>query len=92
MKPSLAFAFRWSELKGRYLTSWVQPLRAFHKRAPASQDEVVTAVTVPLDTPRSAIAPHVEAVVRHLFALFRGTEFDSRVIRGIVEESLQIRF
>jgi hypothetical protein len=92
LKTSLAFAFRWTKLKGRHLTSRVQPQRAFRSREPASQDEVVTVLTVPLDTPRTAIAPHVGPAVRNLFALFGGTEFESRVIEEIVDEALQIRF
>ena len=92
LKSSLTFAFRWSRLKGRHLTSWVEPRRAFRSRGPARQANVVTIVTVPLDTPLSALAPHVNHAVRNLFAVFGGTEVDSQVINRIVEDALQIRF
>jgi len=91
-KTSLAFAFRWSKLKGRYLSSWADKRRTFSPKGPATQEQVVSAVTIPLDTPRSAIAPHVDSVIRKLFALFNGAELESRIISEIVEEALQIRF
>jgi hypothetical protein len=90
-KSSLAFAFHWSSRSGRHLTSWVEPMRSFGARRPARQSSIVTNVTVPLDTPRSAIATHVNLAVRDLFALFGGMEFDSQVINRIVEGTLQIR-
>ncbi len=92
-KTSLSFSFRWSRLTGRRLTSWVEPIRgSFHSGSPARQDEVVTAVTVPLDTPRSAIGSHVEAAVRNLFAVFGGMEYPSHIVQEIVDDALQIRF
>jgi hypothetical protein len=92
LRTSLAFAFRWSKLKGRHLTSWIQPQRAFHSRGPARQDEALTAVTLALDTPHSAVAPHVESALRNLFALFGGMEFSSEVIGQIVTERLGTHF
>jgi len=94
-KTSLVFAFRWSKLKNRHLASWSDPRRRLISRlfrGAAHQDNVTADLTVPLDLPQSAIAPHVEGVVRHLFALFDGTEIDSDVISEIVEDSLKIRF
>jgi hypothetical protein len=92
MKASLALSFRWQGLKDRQLTSWVQPLRIVRPPGPARQDEVITTVTVPLDTPRSAIGSHVITAVRNLFALFGGMEFENRVIEEIAKDALQIRF
>ena len=87
-KTSLVFGFRWSGLEGRQLTSWARPLRAFQPRGTAVQNSIVTAVTAPLETPPSGIAPHVENAVRDLFALFGGMEFEGRVIEGIVAEAI----
>jgi hypothetical protein len=91
-KTSLVFAFRWNKLKGRHLTSWVEPQRSYYSSDQAYQDEFVTDVTVPLDTPLSALSPHVERAVRGLFGLFGGMEFESQVIEGIVKKSLETRF
>jgi Putative DNA-binding domain len=91
-KTAIGFAFRWSKLADRHLSSWAQPQRSVYSRGPARQNEVMTAVKVPLDTPRSAIPPHVEAAVRNLFALFGGMEFSSNVITDIAADALQVRF
>lgn len=91
-KTSLAFAFRWTKLKGRQLSSWADPRCTPHSGGAASQDELTTNVIVPLDTPLSAIAPHVESATRDLFAVFGGMEFGSDLISRIVEDALQNRF
>jgi hypothetical protein len=43
---------------------------------------------VPGDLPQSAIASHVEEIVKPLFALFGGKEFDSKIIADIVNKRL----
>lgn len=88
---SLVFGFRWSGLIGRLLTSWVEPMRRLRTHAPSNQDEIMTVVTVPLETPPDGIPPHVENAVRDLFALFGGMEIDSRVIEDIVMRLLRQR-
>jgi hypothetical protein len=89
---SLAFAFRWSGLKGRHLTSWASPDRHFYSRGPSQQDEITTKVVVPLETAQSGLALQVESAVAPVFSLFGGMKFDSSVIEGIVEQTLQRRF
>ena len=85
---SLAFAFRWNGLAGRQLTSWVDAGRAFRARGASQQDSITTDALVPLETPPSAISPHVEKLVAPLFALFGGMAFESSVIEGIVTETV----
>jgi Putative DNA-binding domain len=87
-KTVLQFGFRWSRLQGRRLVSWAEPGRMLHTQDTSSQDVIVTSVTVPLDTPPTGIAPHVENAVRDLFALFGGMQFESRVITDIVNKTL----
>lgn len=87
-ESSLAFAFRWSGLRGRSLTSWVEPQRSFHSRGSARQDVVTTQVLVPLEVPPSGIAGHVEAAVAPLFELFDGTRFEPSVVEGIVQQTI----
>jgi hypothetical protein len=71
------------------LASWAEPGRWFRTNAVAQEDECLTTVTVPLETPPTGIAPHVENAVRGLFVLFDGYEFESRIIEGIVSNTLQ---
>ena len=89
---SLAFAFRWRGLKGRHLTSWASPNRNFYSRGASQQDEIKTTVIVPLETALTGLAPFVECVVSPVFSLFGGMKFDSTVIEGIVEQTLQRQF
>lgn len=87
----LDFAFCWSGLADRELTSWVAPERSFHSRGPSRQSDVISKVEMSLDTPYSAFAPVVEQAVVPLFLLFGGMRFDSAVIEGIVKETLNRR-
>jgi len=88
---NLVFAFRWAGLLNRDLVSWVAPGRTFHSRGTSQQNEITTDVIVPLETPPSALAPHVEVTVDPLFALFGGMKFESSVIEGIVNETVKRR-
>jgi hypothetical protein len=91
-QTSVIFGFRWTGLQGRHLTSWGNPRRVLRPiGGVANQDQIVRPVTVPLDTPPAGIAPHVEKVVRGVFALFGGREFDSPVIEEIVAKMLRHR-
>jgi hypothetical protein len=91
-RTSLAFAFRWTGLLGRHLTSWVNPERTFFSRDESRQNVKVTQAMVPLDAPPSSIAAHVEAIVAPLFELFGGMRFETSVIEGIVRDTLSRRF
>ena len=89
----LAFAFRWRGIGGRRLSTWASPNRGWSclPNEPADQDELVTYVTLPVETPPDAIGPHAEAVVRPLFRLFKGWAFESSVIQDIVTNRLNNR-
>lgn len=91
-ETALAFAFRWTGLKDRYLASWVEPSRSLRSAGKSEQDEMTTTVSLPLETPRGAIAPYVEKAVAPLFVLFDGKRFESSVIEGIVNQTVGRRF
>lgn len=80
----LAFAFRWRGLRGRRLSTWANSRRNFYSRELADQDEIVTYATMPVATMPDAIGLHVEALVKPVFRLFGGWEFQSSVIQDIV--------
>jgi hypothetical protein len=72
-ETQLAFAFRWTKLRGRRLTSWANPRRSPPPmRSAAYQDEVLAFVNVPLDTPLSALGNYVYQAVQPLFEIFDG--------------------
>jgi hypothetical protein len=52
----LAYAFKWSKLRGRKLVSWANPGRYISPGKSAYQDEVISIINVPLETPLSALA------------------------------------
>src|SRR5205085_2300276 len=51
----LNFAFRWTGLKGRELTCWVEPLRSVLFRARAVDESKTSQISIALDTPDSAM-------------------------------------
>ncbi len=68
----LSFAFRWSKLKDRELSSWVKPERYISPGRYSHQDEVTAYVNVPIDTPLSALSEYVYKVTKELFSVFDG--------------------
>lgn len=88
----LSFAFRWTKLKGRELSSWVQRDRFISRGRHAYQDEVVSFTDVPLETPLSALNEFVSEVVQPLFEVFDGLALSNNVIdeltRRVVERRL----
>ncbi len=69
---TLGFAFQWTKLQGRRLEPWAYPLVTITSFGTAHQDQIVTSVELPLETPIAAIAPFVDEATRRLFALFNG--------------------
>ena len=88
----LAFAFRWTRLRGRELGSWAQPGRDIWPGRPAYQDDVTALVNVPLETPLSALSEFVNQAVQRLFEVFDGFTLSKNVVedltRRLVERKL----
>jgi len=91
-KTQLAFAFRWSCLKGRRLSSWSEPGRFSSSSYYAYQDEVLSFVNVPLETPISALDAYVAQAVKPLFEVFDGYTIGKKAVedytRRLVERRL----
>jgi hypothetical protein len=79
----LAFAFRWMKLQGRRLTSWAHLDRDIFPEPSAHQDEVLTFVDVPLETPLSALSNFVNQAVQPLFQVFDGFVLDRNVVEDL---------
>ena len=84
-KTQLAFGFQWTNLRGRELTSWVEPARYIPPGEPAYQDAVTTFIEVPLETPLSALGEFVNQAVRPLFEAFDGFVL-SKDVKDVVED------
>jgi hypothetical protein len=85
----LAFAFRWTKLQGRRLTSWVHPDRDIFPEPSAYQDEVLTFVDVPLETPLSALSNFVNQAVQPLFQLFDGFALSRDVVEDLTRRLIE---
>jgi hypothetical protein len=92
-ETTLAFAFKWTKLKGRQISSWARSnfgrsLPSIHS---AYQDEVMTFVNVPLDTPLSAISQYVNQAVKPLFQIFGGFTLSEDSIEDITRNLIERR-
>lgn len=85
---NLSVVFRWKGLEGRILSTWASPDRRLSGAGTAHQDKIVAETEIPVSTPINAIGLHVEKVLKPVFRLFDGKEFESSVIQDIVEETL----
>ena len=87
-ETQLAFAFRWTKLHGRELTSWAQPGRYIAPGRTAYQDEVVTSVIVPLETPLSAVPEFVHQALEPLFEVFDGFQISKEIVGELTRRLL----
>lgn len=87
----LAFAFRWTRLRGRELGSWIQPGRYISPGRHAYQDEVTVFVNVPLETPLSALSEYVNQVVQPLYEVFDGFSLDKGVVEDLTRRLVERR-
>lgn len=82
-KTTVVYAFRWSGLRGRRLSSWTHPTRSVFVRQESRQNvEEPPPLAVPLDTPTSALGPFVREATSGMFSAFGGFEPG----RGVTEE------
>ncbi len=87
---TLHYAFRWSGLRGRYLSSWTNPRRSVTSRYECRRQDMVDSpvIAVPLDTPTSALGSFVRTATADLFAAFGGFEPGPGVTEQLVGELL----
>jgi hypothetical protein len=88
-KTDLAFAFRWTKLRGRKLVSWSNPGRYISPGRSAYQDEVFTHIRVPLDTPLSALSDFVNIAVKPLFEIFDGFVLGKDVVEDLTRRLIE---
>ncbi|MCJ9671436.1 RNA-binding domain-containing protein [Neorhizobium sp. SHOUNA12B] len=82
---SAGFAFEWQGLENRSLHDWANPLIAFGAQGRSRSRSISSYAEVPLDTPHSALAPHVAQAVGPLFSAFDGYQPSMELIEGCVE-------
>ena len=87
----LSFAFRWNRLKGRHLTSWANPERYISSSRAAYQDEVLSFVDVPLETPLSALSEFVHRATQPVFEVFDGFSLSKEVTEDLARRLVERR-
>ena len=87
----LSFASRWKRLKGRQLTSWVNPERYISPTRSAYQDEVVSFVDVPLELPLSALSEYVHKAIQPVFEVFDGFSLSKEVTEDLTRRLVERR-
>jgi hypothetical protein len=87
----LSFAFRWTRLKGRQLTSWANPARYISPSRDAYQDEVLSFIDIPLETPLSALGEYVHRATQPLFEIFDGFTLSKEVTDDLTRRLVERR-
>lgn len=90
-KTQLAFGFQWSNLKGRQLVSWIEPMRHILPQR-AYQDRAITFVVVPLETPPSAFGEFVNSAVQPLYEIFDGFSLKKTQVEYLTRRTIEIKF
>lgn len=89
---NLEFAFRWSGISNRELSSWANPSRFLDYEPIAKQDDVFIAVEIPVQTAATAVYQYVDQITSKLFEAFEGYEISENVIeeicRSLIERKL----
>jgi hypothetical protein len=88
---TLGFAFRWKRLKGRQLTSWANPERYISPTRSAYQDEVISFLDVPLETPLSALSEYVHKATQPVFEVFDGFALSRDVTEDLTRRLIERR-
>ena len=87
-ETTLAYRTRWTRLRGRRLGSWVDSRSYRSPHGTAYQDEVVSTVDLPLETPESALFQYVYEAVEPLYEVFDGAKVPIETVEGIVDKAL----
>lgn len=87
------FRFRWTGLAGRRLVPWVNRLSSMGRSGstPAVDDAAESFVSMTLDVPHSALAPHVQVAIAPLFAAFGGYEPPPAAVENAVQQLVERR-
>lgn len=88
---TLEFAFKWTGLRGRTLSSWANSSRLLSVQRQAVQDVITSRVSVPLFSAPETVTEQTHAVVSRVFALFDGFEIGVTVVDDLVTRLLERR-
>ena len=90
-KISLAFAFRWSGLRGQHLVPWGQSGAIMIRADAARDDRAESNVNLPLSANEETIARTTHEAILPLMTIFGGYEPAYPVTKSLVDRLLQRR-
>lgn len=85
---TLHYSLRWSGLKERELSSWANPARDIRPGYTSRQSDEMVLLSLPLETPASALGRHVRAATAPLFSTFNGFAPGPSVVEDLTNELL----
>jgi hypothetical protein len=80
-KTSLSFMFVWNNLRGRTMSSWVDPMRMFWGGRPGDRERADSYIEVPLDMPLSRLGSVTKEVTNPLF-----DAFDANIDPSVIDD------
>lgn len=85
------FAFRWTGLDGRKLSPWANWSNSFgiHYSGQSHTSNIDSFVSVPVETPHSALAPYVYTAIAPLLALFDGYAPPQELVENCVRKMIE---
>ena len=83
------FAFQWTGLNGRALSSWSSPRWYVGAHGTSHSDVAEADIHIQLEVSHSALAPHVAKAVGPLFALFDGYKLPQETIEECVQKLIK---
>lgn len=94
-QAKLEFMFRWSGLRDRVLSSWVNRMISMRyitlTPRTTKQDTVTSMVTVPIDAPPSVFAEYVKTAVQPLYEVFEGFVLPGSIVDELIQKLLERR-
>ncbi|BAY35658.1 response regulator receiver modulated translation initiation factor IF-2 (plasmid) [Nostoc carneum NIES-2107] len=88
-QTQLAFAFKWSSLRGRRLYSWAKPQFYSVSSDLAYQDEVISFINVPLETSNLELAQYVRQAINTLLRVFGGFELSIDIVKELTKKLIE---
>ena len=76
--------YRWKGISGRTLSSWASPRRMMPSWYTAEQDEIISNISVPIETAPAALGGYVFQATRPLFEVFDGFTLKPDTVDDIV--------
>lgn len=90
-EASIEVIIRWKGLSDRVISAWANPDRILPYGGKAHQDEVTSIISIPVETPPSALSTYVHQLTSELFEVFDGFELSIESSEDLVRRLIERR-